>query len=222
MVLIRELYGEFRSVVSGQTVDALLPPLIYAFLNSTYGLDRAILASLGLALALGLMRIARGQTWYYALGGLIAVGLASALAYLNQNAASYFLPGMVGNGLLFVLTVVSLAVGKPLIAWLSHVTRGWPLEWFWREDVQPAYGEVTRVWAGMFFVRLVVQMVLYAQGDVMGLAWTNVLLGWPVTIAVLVFTYVYGIRRLRRLGGPGVDEFRAGKEPPWRGQIKGF
>ncbi len=222
MVLIRELYGEFRSVVSGKTVDALLPPLIYAFLNSTYGLERAILASLGLALALGLMRIARGQTWYYALGGLIAVGLASALAYLNQNAASYFLPGMVGNGLLFVLTVVSLAVGKPLIAWLSHVTRGWPLEWFWREDVQPAYGEVTRVWAGMFFVRLVVQMVLYAQGDVMGLAWTNVLLGWPVTIAVLVFTYVYGIRRLRRLGGPGVDEFRAGKEPPWRGQIKGF
>lgn len=48
------------------------------------------------------------------------------------------------------------------------------------------------------------------------------LLGWPVTIVVLVLSYVYGIWRLRKLRGPGVDEFITGKQPPYRGQTRGF
>ena len=48
------------------------------------------------------------------------------------------------------------------------------------------------------------------------------MLGWPVTIAVLVLSYVYGIWRLHQLGGPGVHEFREGKASPWEGQTRGF
>jgi hypothetical protein len=39
---------------------------------------------------------------------------------------------------------------------------------------------------------------------------------------VLAVSYVYGIWRLRKLGGPGVEEFESGKEPPWDGQTRGF
>ncbi len=222
MIQIRELYGEFRTVVTGQTVDAILPPLVFMFINGTYGLNRAILGSLGLAVLLWVIRILRGQTWYYALGGLGAVALASGLSYVSRSATSYFIPGLISNGTMFLVALTSLALGKPLIALVSHVTRGWPLEWFWRHDVQPAYAEVTWVWGGLFLTRLVVQWGLFVRGDVVGLAWASVLLGWPLTVAVLVFTYLYGIHRLRTLGGPGIDEFRAGKKPPWRGQVKGF
>jgi len=38
----------------------------------------------------------------------------------------------------------------------------------------------------------------------------------------LVISYVYGLWRLHRLGGPGVDEFVGGVEPPWKAQTKGF
>ena len=120
------------------------------------------------------------------------------------------------------LTLVSIAVDKPLAAWASHLTRAWPLDWFWRPDVKPAYREVTYLWLFYFVTRLVVQIVLYQSGEAGRLAWANILLGWPVLIVILIITYLYGIRRLHGLGGPGVEEFRADQEPPWRGQTRGF
>lgn len=64
--------------------------------------------------------------------------------------------------------------------------------------------------------------MFWLRGDVIALAWAYVLLGWPVTLSVLIVSYIFGIWRLHRLGGPGVEEFKAGKEPPWKGQTKGF
>ncbi len=219
---LRELYEEFRSVVSGKTLDALLPPLVFALVSTSVGLAPAVLSSLGLAAVFGGIRLLRRQVWYYALGGLAGAGAASLLALLTRSAANYFVPGLITSAGVLLLAVISLVMGRPLIAWVSHLTRGWPLAWFWRDDVRPAYGDVTVVWAGFFLVRLIVQLVMYLRGDVTALAWANIVLGWPVTVALLVFTYVYGIRRLRQLGGPGVDEYTAGKNPPWRGQIRGF
>ena len=181
-----------------------------------------MLGALGLAVFLTGLRIIKGQSWYYALGGLLGVGVAAGLALLTRDAASYFIPAIIGSGLVFLVTIISSLIGKPLAAWLSHLTRGWPLDWFWRGDVKPAYQEVTWVWALLTAMRLAIQVLLYQRGDAAALGWANVLLGWPVTIAVLVLSYIYGIWRLRQLGGPGVHEFRESKEPPWEGQTRGF
>ena len=50
----------------------------------------------------------------------------------------------------------------------------------------------------------------------------QVLTGWPGTALILMLSYVYGIWRLKKLGGPSVLEFIDGKEPPWEGQKRGF
>jgi hypothetical protein len=219
---LREIGEELKSVLSGRTIDALLPPLVFVLANAVFSLEVAVLAALALALFLAVLRVFRKQSWYYALGGLLGVGLAAGLALLTQNASSYFLPAIIGSALLSLVALVSIFIGKPLAAWLSHLTRGWPLEWFWRWDVKPAYQEVTWMWALLIAVRLVIQILLYQRGDATTLGWANFVLGWPVTIAVLVLSYVYGIWRLIRLGGPGVHEFREGKDPPWEGQTRGF
>jgi len=39
---------------------------------------------------------------------------------------------------------------------------------------------------------------------------------------LLVISYLYGTWRLRHLKGPSVEEFKAGAEPPWTGQRRGF
>lgn len=54
------------------------------------------------------------------------------------------------------------------------------------------------------------------------LALLNLLTGWPAIVLLLIVTYVYGIWRLQNLGGPSVEEFKAGAPPPWQGQKKGF
>jgi hypothetical protein len=218
----QEIWEELKSVLSGKTFDAILPPIIYAIVDAIFGLPVAVIAAVGVALLLGVVRLLRKQAWQYAFGGLIAVGIAAGLALLTQNAANYFIPGLISSGVLLVLAMLSLVVGKPLAAWASHLTRGWPLDWFWRTDVKPAYREVTWMWLLFIAGRFVIQLSLFQQGQTGQLAWANTLLGWPVTIVVLVVSYIYGIWRLRKLGGPGVEEYQAGKEPPWKGQTRGF
>ena len=221
-MLVKELFEEFKTVTSGKTFDALLPPLVFLLVNSFLGLNPAVILSLGLAALLGTIRLLRNQTWYYALGGLLAVAAASGLAILTRSAAGYFIPSLISSTFLLLLAAGSLLAGKPMAAWASHLTRGWPLEWFWRQDIKPAYREVTIVWSGFFALRLIIQIILFRTGDAVRLGWTSTLLGWPVTVLVLVFSYIYGIWRLHSLGGPGVQEFQAGKRPPWEGQKRGF
>jgi len=218
----KEIIEELKLVVSGKTFDALLPPLIFVVINGLFGLDPAVIVALGFAALLGMLRLIRRHTWLYALGGLLGVALASGLAYLTRSAASYFIPALVSSALIFILALGSILIGKPIAAWASHLSRGWPLEWFWRKDVKPAYREVTVFWTALVAMRLALQTLLFISGDPTRLAWANTLLGWPVIIIALVISYIYGIWRLRQLGGPGVDEYLAGKDPPWQGQTRGF
>jgi len=217
-----EIKEELASVLSGKTIDTLFPPLVYARVNALFGLDTAVIAALLTAIVLGLWRMLLKQTWIYALGGLLAVMVAAGLAFLTRNAVGFFLPGLISSSTLLFIALSSLLIGKPLAAWASHLTRGWPLPWFWRKDIKPAYREVTLIWALFIGGRLAIQVLLYQRGQASELAWANTLLGWPVTIMILVVSYVYGIYRLKNLGGPGVDEFIAGDEPPWVGQTRGF
>lgn len=218
----REIMEELKSIGSGRTLDALLPPLIFVVADRILGLNLAALAALSVALVLGIMRLVRGQTWVYALVGFLGVSVASGLAYLTQSAASYFIPAIATSIILLLLAVVSQILGRPLAAWASHLTRGWPREWFWRQDVKPAYREVTWFWTAFLALRLTLQVILFRAGEASQLTWANTLLGWPFTISVLILSYIYGLWRLRKLGGPGVEEFKQDKEPPWEGQKRGF
>lgn len=219
---ISEIAEELRLVVSGKTLDALVPPLVYGLLNTALGLSGAALTALTCASALAVTRRLRGEKIQYALLGFVAVAVAAGMAYLTQNAANFFLSAALTSSMLAALCAVSLALGRPAAAWASHITRGWPLLWFWRDDVRPAYSEVTAVWTALLILRLAAQISLIRAGDVLRLGLASVLLGWPVTVPVLIFSYVYGMWRLRNLGGPGVDEFVDHREPPWRGQVRGF
>jgi hypothetical protein len=167
-------------------------------------------------------RIIKKENVYYAIGGLIGVMVAIGLAYINDNASNFFLPDLIGTSFLIVLTISSLVLKKPLAIWVSHITRGWDLEWFYRDDVKPAYQNVTVFWLGFFLVRFVVELYLYLYSSVDDLVVANIIMGYPVLIGVLTISYIYGITTLRKLKGPGIDEFMNQKEPPYRGQTRGF
>jgi hypothetical protein len=221
---IHELLQEFRTVFSGRsnTVDTIIPPLLYALVNMGVGLLPATLSALVLAVFLTALRLVRKQSWYYALSGLVLTLLAAGLAWYTQNAASFFLPDLLTSGILLVAALLSILIGKPLAAWSSHLTRAWTKEWYWLPNIRPAYIEVTWMWTAFIAIRLAAQYAFYRQGNVNLLGWVNVLLGWPVTIVVLIISYLYGIWRLAKLGGPSVEEFLSHQPAPWKGQTKGF
>jgi intracellular septation protein A len=218
----KEILEELTSVLSGKMLDAILPPLIFVIVNSMFGLTTAIIVALILSSTFGIVRLLRKQSGLYALFGTMGILLAGGFAYLADNATNYFLPGIVTNAFILILSVITLIVDKPLAAYASHLTRGWKLDWFWRKDVKPAYREVTYMWSLFFLVRTIIQITLFLSNNVDALVWANTIMGLPVTIAVLTVSYVYGIWRLRNLKGPGIDEYLENKTAPFRGQTRGF
>lgn len=217
-----EILEELKSVLSGKSLDAILPPFVYLFVNGQFGLAAAVIAAGSVALSFGLYRRFKKQSSTYALGGLVGVLLAGGLALIADNATNYFLPGILSNALILVVAVISLIADRPMAAYVSHLTRGWTLSWFWLKSIKPAYREVTWLWTLFFLMRTLIQITLYSQSDVSALVWANTLMGLPVTIVILVISYVYGIWRLRILKGPGIDEYDQRKPAPYRGQNRGF
>lgn len=218
----KEILEELTSVLSGKTLDAIIPPLVFVIVNSVFGLTTAIIVALILSATFGIYRLVRKQSGLYAIGGSLGILLAGGFAFLAKNATNYFLPGIVTNAFVLIITVVTLIIDKPLAAYASHLTRGWTLDWFWRNDIKPAYREVTYMWSLFFLIRTFIQVTLYTSENVDALVWANTIMGLPVTIAVLTLSYVYGLWRLRNLKGPGIDEYLENKNAPFRGQTRGF
>ena len=220
---VRELLEEFRAV-TGKVglLDTILPPILFLLLNGLVGFNAAMIGALGLSLAIAILRLRRGQSLLYALAGLGSVGLAIALALLLGRSEGFFLPGIVNGGLTVALALVSLLIRKPMVAWTSYLARRWPLDWYWHDQVRPAYSEVTAAWLIYFAAKLFWQVTLFQNNNVDELTLVNTLTGWPATIALLIFSYLYGTWRLARLRGPSVEEFRNGAPAPWSGQRRGF
>lgn len=121
-----------------------------------------------------------------------------------------------------MVAVGSILAGKPMVAWTSYLARRWPWGWYWHPQVRPAYTEVTWFWAVFFLLRVGLQLNLFQAAQAEQLAGLNLILGWPATLLLLIFSYLYGTWRLRRLGGPSVTEFQENVEPPWQSQQRGF
>ena len=221
-MIIREIAEELKAVLKGKTIDAIIPPFVYVISNALFGLNIAAGFAIATALALVALRLKTKMTWKYAFAGLLGVVFAAAVAVVSDSEANYYLPKLLTCAGLILVTIVSLIVKKPLAAWLSHISRGWELEWYWRPDVRPAYTEVTIFWLCLFCIRAALQSILLVSDNVAGLFLFNTLLGLPVTVAALAISYIYGVWRLKTLGGPGIEEYRQNIPRPWKGQTRGF
>jgi hypothetical protein len=220
----RELLDELRTVLAGRSpvLDAILPPILFLLVNGLVGFQAAMWSALALSVVIAAARIVRRQPLTYALAGVGSVSVAIGIAWFLGKSKGFFLPGLVSGSMTLLLTVVSLLIRRPMVAWTSYLARRWPWDWYWHPQVRPAYSETTFAWAVFFAARLFLQYSVFQSEDVTLLAVTNFITGWPFTILLLVFTYLYGTWRLAQLQGPSVEEFLSNAPAPWKGQRRGF
>ncbi|CAG1016872.1 hypothetical protein ANAEL_05880 [Anaerolineales bacterium] len=220
----RELLDEFRTVFAGRNsfLDAILPPILFLLVNGLAGFQAAMWSALGLSAAIAALRIIRKQSLIYALAGVGSVVAAIGIVWILGKSEGFFLPGLISGSMTLLLTIVSLVIRRPMVAWTSFIARRWPLDWYLHPQVRPAYSETTFGWAVFFAARLFLQYSVYQSEDVTLLTVTNFITGWPFTILLLVLTYLYGTWRLVKLQGPSVEEFKNNTPPPWQGQRRGF
>ena len=220
-----ELWDELKLVFSGRgpgIIDALIPLLVYIIGSRFLNLSISVIISLAAAGAVMCFRLFKRQSLAFAAGGSVSALLAAFFAYLSGSARGFYLPGFISGGLTTTGCLLSVFIKRPLAAYSSMLTRSWPIKWYWHPKVLPAYIEVTLFWGLIFGARLAVELFFFFQNDIVSLGTVRLILGWPYTILVLIGSYLYGQKRLAKLAGPSVDEFKSGAPPPWSGQLRGF
>ncbi len=108
-----------------------------------------------------IVRLVMRQPVSAALGGLIAVGAAAALALWTGRAEDNFIWGFITNGLYGTAFLVSALIGWPLIGLAVGFLMGEGTAW--REDARKrrAFFWLSIAWAALFAARLAVQLPLY-------------------------------------------------------------
>ena len=219
-----DIRAEIKGLFVGDRTlgDSFAPPLLFVMVNAIWGLAPAAAVAVLAGFGVAAWRIRNGQQITYAIAGIGAVAFAAFLAVRSGRAETYFLPGIVSTFFWGAVAMISIAVRRPLAAWASWAYRRWPLRWYWRDDVRPAYALVSWIWVAYFLIRGAGSLWFFVQSQPEALAVFKSLTSWPTVLPLLVVSYRVGVTRRERLDGPNVAEFESGAPPPYKGDQRGF
>ncbi|TFC97052.1 MULTISPECIES: DUF3159 domain-containing protein [Cryobacterium] len=178
-------------------VEAVLPGLVFLL---TYTFTRQLLPDYSLLVSLvvpvligvvfiALRRVSR-QTMTPAVGGLVALVFSAVLALFTGRAEDFFLPGFWTNGLYGGALLVSALVGWPLIGLAVGFLMGDGIDWRANPSKRRVLTILTLCWAGLFALRLAVQLPLYYSGNVEWLGAAKLLMGIPLYAPLLVTSWL--------------------------------
>ena len=174
------------------------PAVAFVIAYTASGSDTNTAAAVAVAIALVLTtaRLVRRQSPQHALSGLIGVAFAAFVATRSGKAENFFLPGLLANAAYASAFLVSLAVRWPLVGVV--VTKLDGEQSGWRQDPQRmrAFTLASWLWAGLFVLRLVVQLPLYLAGAVVALGVAKTAMGLPLFGLGLYLTWLL-VRRHR-------------------------
>lgn len=172
-------------------LESALPPAAFVLAHTVAGTSSrgAAMLALGIGVVLTIARLARGQTLQFAVSGLAGVGIAAFIVARTGKAENFFLPGLLANAAYAAACLVSNAVRRPAIGLVLGAMGG---------DVSkpplgtnaPAYRRATWMWAGLFSLRLAVQLPLYLASALVALGAARVAMGLPLYALGLWVTYL--------------------------------
>lgn len=219
-----DIREEIKSLFVGDRTlgDSFAPPLLFVLVNAVWNIELAAGVAIAAGAAVAMWRIRKGQQIIYAIAGIAGVAFAAFLALRSGRAETYFLPGIISTLAYATGTLISILVKRPLSGWTGWAYRRWPLGWYWRDDVRPAYSYVSWFWFGYFAVRGSVSgwLFIVEQPELLAI-WKSVT-SWPTLLPLFYFTYRIGVKKRDELGGPNVDEYLAGAAAPYAGGQRRF
>lgn len=200
--------------------DAVIAPIFFVALANFVDLNIAIFSTGGLLVIFLIYRKLRKQDIRFVFYGLLGSAFALFLARLQGSASGFFLPGIVRDGAIALMGLISIIIGRPFTIYSSKTFRKWPKDWYFHPKVKPAYTKVAFIWAIYLGIKSGLQIYFFENPEILvaiKLATSN-----QSTLVLLVLSYIVGQRSLKNLSGPSVDEFINNSPEPWTSQQKGF
>ncbi len=192
---IAEQLGGVRGLI-----ESSVPVLAFVLFNvlfgeSVIGLEKrtallwAIIGSVGSALAIGAVRLARKQPVRHAVNGLFGIALGAYFAWRSGDAKNFYLPGILLTFGQAAVLLVSVAFRKPLIgyAWGIMANKG-RQDWFGNSRLFRAFQWLTLLWVVSLGLRAGIQFYLWKLGEANALGVVRILISWPIYAATFAFT----------------------------------
>ena len=145
----------------------------------------ALGAALVTALILAVIRLVQRQSLRFVAQAIVPTAIAAFVASRTGRAEDVFLPGILYNGALAVLSLFTMAIRWPLVGFLLGAAIGDPTGWAKDRGLVKMSTKLTAVLAVPYVTRFVIQMPLFLSGQVVLLGISKVVLGWPLLIAAL-------------------------------------
>lgn len=182
--------------VSGMIYSSL-PVLVFVGTSRLMGLSAAVGAALGIATLILVWRLVRRESVQPAVSGLIGVVVCALIAYLLGESKGYFLLGIWTSLLWAAVFGVSVLIRRPVVGYIWSWLHGHDRAW---RDVRRAvfaFDIATLTWVVVFGARFVVQHLLYQSDHTGWLVVARISMGWPLTAAAALVTYL-AIRMAQR------------------------
>jgi hypothetical protein len=162
---------------------------VVAYVASGSDTNTAAGVAVGLALVLSIARLVRRESPRHALSGLVGVAFAAFIATRSGKAEDFFLPGLLANAAYASAFVISIAVRRPLVGLIVSQLDAAGAGWREDPDRMRAFTRASWLWAGLFVLRLIVQLPLYLAGAVVALGIARTAMGLPLFALALWLTW---------------------------------
>jgi hypothetical protein len=191
--VLLEAMGGIRGII-----EAIVPGLLFLVVYTlTKNLPLSLGISVGVAAIFTVLRLVQRTPVSSALGGLIAAGASAALALMTNRPEDNFVLGFLTNGAYAAALLISVAVRWPILGLIAGYLMNEGTAWRRIAVKRRVFTVLTLCWAGMFLLRLGVQLPLYLAGNVEWLAGTKLIMGIPLYAPLLILTWLV-IRALYR------------------------
>ncbi|MBG6108023.1 DUF3159 domain-containing protein [Frigoribacterium sp. CG_9.8] len=172
-------------------VESILPALAFLVLYATTkNLPLSVLVPVALAVVFVVVRLVTRTPITQAFAGIVGIAISAILALVSGRPEANFLPGIVVNSVSLAVLLVSILARWPLIGVIVGFLTNETTQWREQKAKRRVLYLTTWLWAGLFALRLAVEVPLYLAQQAEWLAGAKLLLGIPLYAGMLWVTWL--------------------------------
>lgn len=172
-------------------VESILPGLAFLVLYTvTRNVPVSVLVPVGIAVVFLVIRLATRTPVTQALAGILGIAIAAALSLISGRAVDSFIPGMIINVVSLAVLLLTIAIRWPLVGVIVGFLTNEGFAWRENRAKRRVLYVCTWMWAGLFALRLAVEVPLYLADQAAVLGALKLILGVPLYAAFLWLTWL--------------------------------